>query len=124
MGKRKVQSMTSNLETSSASALLEQQVATLCGAVSTLVDKGPEEATVPTCIRGQASFSGRSNSFEGDSFDGNAMLDPLTATAVFANVALDEVVVDELQQLCTVTNCELDETGSTMTEIPENSKLC
>jgi len=60
--------------------LLEQQVTALCTAVSTLVEKCPE-------------------SFEGDSFDGNAAPDLLAATSVFANVALDEP-----QQLCATTS--------------------
>merc|ERR1712129_319818 len=104
--------------------LLEHQVATLCAAVSTLADRCPEEATVPTCIRGQVSLSGRSNSLGGDSFDGNATLDPLTATAVFANVALDEP-----QQLCHAAshgsvNCEIEEIGSAITEISDDGKHC
>jgi len=74
--------------------LLEQQVTALCTAVSTLVEKCPESSgDFPAAYAGvqsQAPLSVRSISFEGDSFDGNATPDLLTATSVFANVALDE----------------------------------
>jgi len=80
--------------------LLEQQVTTLCAAMSSLMDKCPESSEESAAYIGDRGPEQRSISFEGDSFDGgNTTPDLLTATSVFANVAMDEP-----EQLCTAAS--------------------